>query len=149
MRRSVLIFTILASVLLAAAVAVVAWRLHLRAAHPSARGELAPDSQAYLSQIAVSNARMSAAKNFLGDSVVYLDADLTNRGTRAVRQVGLRLEFFDVFGELALRDNVRPIPSSAPPLPPGATRHFRLTFEHMPAEWNQAPPAITCTEVRF
>ncbi len=92
---------------------------------------------------------MSAAENFLGHTVTYLDAQVTNQGTRAVRQIELELVFVDMLNQVVLRETARPVTLRGPALKPGQTRAFQVSFEHMPADWNQAPPTITPKQVQF
>jgi hypothetical protein len=41
------------------------------------------------------------------------------------------------------------VSARTPPLKPGETRAFRVTFEHIPADWNQAAPTITPVYLEF
>jgi hypothetical protein len=110
---------------------------------------LSADQKAYLPQIVISDARMSAAENFLGHTVIYLDGQVTNRGNRIVRQVEIQMEFVDTLNQVVLRDNAFPLKPPMPPLKPGETRAIQVSFDHMPADWNQAAPAITVKSVQF
>ena len=110
---------------------------------------LAEEERTYLSQIAVSDPRMSAADNFLGHTVTYLDTQITNKGTRAVSQLQLEMEFVDILGQVVLRETNRPVNAQTPALKPEETRTFQVSFEHMPLEWNQAPPRIRVKLVSF
>jgi hypothetical protein len=135
-----------------AAAGVLLLAILLAALHASRPRVLSPPSaeaKAYLPQLAVSDAKMSAAENFLGDTITYLDARVTNQGTRTVRDLRLRLEFVDMMGQLVLRDEANPVNARTRPLAPGQSRAWRVSFDHMPAEWNQAPPRITVTSVGF
>lgn len=145
--RPVVLGFIVAILVIAAAVAALV--LRSGSANPAPPPAMTGDAQAYLRQIEITGARMSAAKNFLGDTVTYLDARATNRGTKAVQRVDLQLEFFDMLNQVVLRDAAHPISPPTPPLRPGETRAFRVSFEHMPADWNQAPPVITVKYVGF
>jgi len=107
------------------------------------------DEKAYLTQISTADPHMSAAENFLGGTVTYLNARVTNNGTRRVRRLTLKLEFHDTLEQVVLRETAHPITPRNPPLKPGETRAFQVAFEHMPLEWNQAPPAITVDYVGF
>jgi hypothetical protein len=110
---------------------------------------LSEEQEAYLNQIEVTDARMSAAENFLGNTVTYLDAVVANKGSREVKLVELELVFVDTFYQVVLRETARAVTRRTPPLKPGETRAFQVTFEHMPIEWNQAPPRITPVSVEF
>ncbi len=110
---------------------------------------LSQEEKAYLSEIAFSGARMSAAQNYLGGTVTYLDAKVTNQGARAVRNLDIQMEFHDLLNQVVLRDTAHPVTPRTASLKPGETRPFQVTFEHMPADWNQAPPSITPTQVKF
>ena len=137
------------SVAIAAVLAIVAWVMHARLTRPVVRPPLSAEAQAYLKQIAVTDIHMSAAETGLGSNVTYLDAQIKNNGARPVRTVDLDLTFVDMLNQVVLRRTAHPITSTAPPLQPGESRPFRVTFDYMPADWNQGPPAVTVTYVSF
>jgi hypothetical protein len=110
---------------------------------------LTEEEKAYLAQIAVTDVKMSAAENFLGHTVTYLDAVVANKGSRAVKRIELQLDFYDTLYQVVLRETAHPISARTPPLKPGETRPFQVTFEHMPLDWNQGPPRITPMAVEF
>lgn len=117
------------------------------AAPPSATSS--QDEKAYASALSTADPRMSAAQNFLGQEVTYLDAKLSNNGTRTMRSVEIQMEFHDSLGQVVLRETSHPVNRRVPPLKPGETRAFRVAFEHMPLDWNQAPPSITIKSLSF
>ena len=110
---------------------------------------LAEEQRAYLPQIVVSGPRMSAADNFLGHTVTYLDAQITNQGTRVVSQVQLEMEFVDMLGQVVLRETPWPVNPQTLILKPRETRGFQVSLEHMPLEWDQSPPRIRVKSVTF
>lgn len=114
-----------------------------------ARPTLNEGQKAFLAQVVITDASMSAAENFLGHTVTYLDAKVTNKGTKTIRQLDLEMTFVDTLGQVVLRETARPVASQMLPLKPGETRAFQVSFEHMPMDWNQAPPAIKPTSVQF
>ncbi len=147
--RSTIVLALVAAGIL---VILVGALLVLRRAgsHPALSAPaLNAEEKAYLSQIAVTDARMSAAQNFLGDTVTCLDAKVTNKGGRTVRRVVLELTFADTLNQVVLRETARPVTPATPPLKPGATRSFQVSFDRMPQEWNQGPPTITPVNVNF
>lgn len=145
----ILLVAVVMAVLLGAI--ILYWHAASRAGVPSGalRRNLSEEQKAYFPLLEFSDARMSAAQNFLGDTVAYLDARVTNKGTKVVRQLDLRLEFVDTLNQVVLRETARPVTARTAPLKPGESRPFRVTFEHMPADWNLAPPTITPTFVQF
>jgi len=147
--RSPVLLIFAASAVIAAGLAVTAWWMHTRITRPLVRPPLDAEARAYLQQIVVADARMSAAETPLGGSITYLDARVINQGSRTVREIDLRLDFMDLVGQMVLRRTVRPVTSETAPLGPGESRSLHVTFDHMPAEWNQAPPVSTPTYVSF
>jgi hypothetical protein len=146
-------FTVLmvgAAMLVLTAVVVFFWHSH-GAAELASNASTPPteEEKAYFTQLEVTDVRMSAAENFLGASVTYMDARVTNKGTKTVRRLGFDLTFVDTLNQVVLRERARPVTRRTPPLKPGESRAFRVTFEHMPADWNQAPPTIVPAYVQF
>lgn len=111
---------------------------------------LGPAEEAYLGQLEFSGLQLSRWQNFLDQTVVYLDGTLANQGDRTIRALEVTLEFRDILGQVVLRTTARVVgntrraapPSTVPPLPANQTRDFRLAFEDLPADWNQAPPNL-------
>lgn len=137
------------SVAIAAVLAIVAWLMHARLTRPAVRPPLSAEAQAYLKQVAVTDIHMSAAETGLGSNVTYLDAQIKNNGVRALREVDLDLTFVDMLNQMVLRRTAHPITTTAPPLEPGESRPFRVTFDYMPADWNQGQPVVAVTYVGF
>lgn len=144
----VLLLVALGGVIVLLAVVLLFTR-HRPAPTPSTALVLSGEEKAYLQQMTVTDARMSAAENFLGHTVFFLDARVTNRGRRVVRRLELELKFVDTLNQVVLREKAWPITERTPPLQPGEIRAFQVSFDHLPADWNQAPPTITPVQVRF
>jgi len=137
------------SLAIATLVAGGAWLMHARLTRPAVRPALSADARDYLAQIAITDARMSAAETPLGTTETYLDAHVVNRGSRTVRQLDLQLNFEDMMNQVVLQQISRPVTENTAPLEPGETRNLHITFDHMPAEWNQGPPVFTPVYVEF
>ena len=123
------------------------------ATQPAASQPLPPldaSTETYLATIGFSGLELSRWQNFLGQSVTYLDGTLTNSGPRTILALEVTIEFQDIYGRVVLREKCRPIGGGRPaavgqpagPLGPGASRHFRAGFEHLPADWNRALPRL-------
>jgi hypothetical protein len=137
------------AVILGIILGAAVWLAHTRSTRSQLPVAPTAEERSYLQHIVISDAQVSAATNFLGDMVTYVDAKVTNTGKKPVRELDIRLEFSDMLNQVVLREMTHPITPRMPPLAPGETRPFRVTFERMPAEWNQAPPAITPVALRF
>ena len=137
------------SLAIATLVAGGAWLMHARLTRPAVRPALSADARDYLAQIAITDVRMSAAETPLGTTETYLDAHVVNRGSRTVRQLDLQLNFEDMMNQVVLQQISRPVTENTAPLEPGETRNLHITFDHMPAEWNQGPPVFTPVYVEF
>jgi hypothetical protein len=150
---STLIIILIVSVVLAGLIAVFVLQQHPAVSHPASAGGARPamnaEQKAYLPSLVFADLRMSAAVNFLGDTVTYLDGTVTNKGVKAVRRLEVELNFVDTLNQVVLRETAHPITNRGTPLQPGETRAFRVTFDHMPADWNQAPPTAKAVYVEF
>jgi len=115
----------------------------------------------YAASLKLSDFKMSAAENFIGATVSYVDGTITNSGDKTVTHVGVEVTFKDEVGQLAqLEPDVpmRVLKESGPypdavdlsvaPLAPGQTQRFRLTFDRISAQWNRQYPEIRITDVR-
>ena len=113
----------------------------------------------YASSLKLSDLKMSAAENFVGASVTYIDGTVTNTGDKTVSHAVVHVNFKNSLDQVAQAEDVPlhvlqtsgPYPDtvdlSASPLPPGQGKPFRLTFEHISADWNQAYPELQVTDV--
>ena len=147
--RSTSVYVLGAAAVLAVVVAIVVLLSRSGSKPSTSSPVLDRDQKAYLPQIVVADASMSAAENFLGHTVTYLDAKVTNKGTKTVRRLDLELTFVDTLGQVVLRETAHPVTLQMVPLKPGETRPFQVSFEHMPMDWNQAPPAVKPASVQF
>jgi hypothetical protein len=114
---------------------------------------------AYAANIKISDLKMSAAENFVGATVSYIDGTVTNTGSQTVTHVMAEVTFRDSMAQLAQRESVplRVLQTSGPypdavdlsvsPLAPGQSKPFRLTFEGISAQWNHEYPGIRVTDV--
>lgn len=113
----------------------------------------------YATNVKVSDLKMSAAENFVGASVTYIDGTVTNAGEKTIIHAMVHVTFRNSLGEVAQAEDVplRVLKTGGPypdavdltmsPLAPGQSKPFRLTFEHVSADWNQAYPELQVTDV--
>lgn len=113
----------------------------------------------YAANLKLSDLKMSAAENFVGASVSYVDGTVTNTGDKTVTHAIVHVAFKNSLGEVAQAEDVPlhvlqttgPYPDTVDlgvsPLAPGQAKPFRLTFEHISTDWNQAYPDLQVTDV--
>ncbi len=114
---------------------------------------------AYAANLKFSDLKTSAAQNFVGATVSYLDGTLTNTGNKTVTHAVVQITFQDDMGQTAQREElpIHVLQTSGPydeavdlsvsPLPPGQSKPFRLTFESISAQWNHQYPELKITDV--
>jgi len=148
-----LIIILVVSLVLAGVLAIVVSHQHDVATRPAtvaaSRPALSADQKAYLSTLTFGDLHMSAAANFLGHTETYLVGSVTNAGTKPVRKLEVELNFVDTLNQVVLRETTHPLTTHSGPLQPGETYAFRVTFEHMPMDWNQAPPTLKAVYGEF
>ena len=114
---------------------------------------------AYAANLKFSDMTTSAAQNFAGQTVSYIDGSITNTGDKTVVHATVQITFKDELGQTAQRDElaIRVLRTGGPydeavdlnlsPLAPGQSKPFRLTFENISAQWNHAYPDLQVTQV--
>lgn len=119
----------------------------------------APKIPSYAAKLQISDIKMSQAQNFVGASVTYVDGNVANSGDRIVSRAVVRVTFRDSYGQVAQIEDVSikllqtsgPYPDTvdltAAPLASGQTKPFRLIFEHVSDQWNQAAPELKIIDV--
>jgi hypothetical protein len=115
--------------------------------------------QPYIASLKLGAFKMSAAENFIGATVSYLDGTISNTGDKAVTRVVVEVIFKDSMGQLAQREEVplrvlragaaytEAVDLRALPLAPAQNQPFRLTFDSISAQWNHEIPAVRITDV--
>lgn len=114
---------------------------------------------AYAAYLKFSELKTSAAQNFVGATVSYIDGTVTNTGDKTVIHAVVQVTFKDDMGQTAQREELplRVLRTGGPydeavdltqsPLAPGQGKPFRLTFENISAQWNHAYPDIQITQL--
>jgi len=145
--------TIIIAVVVVMAIAIV-MALLLRS-QPKNASEPPP----YAANLKLSDFKMSAAENFVGATVSYVDGTVTNSGAKTVTHAMVQVNFKDDMGQVVQREEIPlqvlktdgPYPEavdfSISPVGPGQSKPFRLTFEGISAQWNHQFPDIQVTDV--
>jgi hypothetical protein len=117
----------------------------------------------YASKLQLSNVRLSAAENYVGGTVTYLDVDITNTGDKALVGADMKLVFRNSLGQVVqtealplhvlVQNQMGGYPDlvdmSRSPIGPGQTKTMRMTLEHISADWNQSAPEMQLTNLKL
>ncbi|HKW74756.1 MAG TPA: hypothetical protein VJN64_04465 [Terriglobales bacterium] len=108
----------------------------------------------YLAHLKLSNLHMATAESFAGGSVTYIQGTITNTGDKKVRDARVQILFKNSLGEVAQKETL-PVMVVLPntpytdygalsqaPLAPGKSSDFRLTLEHVTADWDGQIPQV-------
>lgn len=132
-------------------VGVLIW-LYARTARPQASSQLA--EAPYASNLSISDLRLSTAQNFVGGEVTYLEGKIANKGSSVLAGAQVQCLFRNSLGEVVDQPVVTLqiqtislgqsdfVQLSQSPLTPNQQREFRLTFEHISADWNMGFPEL-------
>ena len=113
----------------------------------------------YIANLKLSDFKMSAAENFIGATVSYIDGSVTNSGDKTVTHAVVEVTFKDDMNQVAQREELplRVLRTSGPypeavdlsvsSLTPGQTEYFRLTFDSISSQWNRQYPEMRVTDV--
>lgn len=114
---------------------------------------------AYAANVQLTNVHMITAENFVGSSVTYIEGTVANTGDKTLTGTTVGLVFKNSLNEVVQTENLPllVLRSSNPyrdfadlrdlPLAPGASRDFRLSLEHISADWNQQYPELKIVDV--
>jgi hypothetical protein len=117
----------------------------------------------YASRLQLSNPKMSAAENYVGGTVTYLDVNISNTGDKALIGAAMKLVFMNSMHEVVqtetlplhvlVENQMGGYPDladlSRSPIAPGQTKTVRMTLEHISADWNQNYPEMQLVDLKL
>lgn len=120
------------------------------------RAEVMQSTQAdaYAAKLPVADIKMFEAENFVGGKAIYVEGKITNSGDKTVVGATVEATFKNSLDQIVQREShslmvverrepaVDLVALSALPLNPGDTKEFRMTFEHISADWNGQYPKV-------
>ena len=104
------------------------------------------EAKAYARNLPLSEVSMKATESYVGQMVTEIEGKITNSGGRGVSQAEVYCIFYNVYGQVILREKA-PIVKGV--LKPGETRSFRLPFDDIPASWNNQMPQLVIARIEF
>jgi len=125
--------------------------------------ETPPQPNPYTASLQLNNPKMSAAENYVGGTVTYLDVNITNTGDKALVGAAMKLVFRNSLNEVVqnetlplhvlIENQLAGYPDlvdlSRSPINPGQTKTVRMTLEHISADWNQNYPEMQLTDLKL
>ncbi len=114
-----------------------------------------------LARLQVSDLHMATAQNFAGNSVTYIEGKISNHADRKVAGARVEVIFKNSIGEVSQKEvlpmtvllpNVPYVdygPLDRAPLAPGQASDFRLTLEHVSADWDGQVPQVRVVSVSY
>ncbi len=121
----------------------------------------APKADPYAAQVQVSSLHMATAENFAGGSVTYIEGTINNAGDKKVTGAQVQVLFKNSLNEIAQKETlpVMVVMPNTPyvdygtldraPLAAHQSRGFRLTLEHVSADWDGQIPSVRVVSVSY
>jgi hypothetical protein len=117
----------------------------------------------YAEQLKLSAIKLSAAENYMGGTVTYLDFNITNMGDRALVGADVRAQFKNSIGEIVQKETIplhvlgeNPLAGypdlvdmSRAPIGPGQTKTVRITLEHISDDWDRSYPQMELVDLKL
>src|SRR5271169_1969298 len=68
--------------------------------------EAGPEANAYAEKLTLSAIKLSAAENYMGGTVTYLDFAITNTGDKALVGADVKAQFKDTMGQIVQKETL-------------------------------------------
>ena len=110
----------------------------------------------YAQQLKLSDIKLSAAENYMGGTVTYLDFNISNVGDKTLVGADVHAEFKNSLGEIVQKETLPLhvlvenqlagypdlVDLSRAPIGPGQTKTVRVTLEHISDDWDRSYPQM-------
>jgi hypothetical protein len=127
------------------------------------QGAAKPESSEYAQQLKLSAIRLSAAENYMGGTVTYLDFNVTNAGDKALVGAEVHAEFKNSMAQVVQKETLPLhvlvenqlagypdlVDMSRAPILPGQTKTVRVTVEHISNDWDQTYPQMELVNLKL
>lgn len=128
--------------------------------HPSATTQ---QPNPYAQQLKLSSIKLSAAENYMGGTVTYLDFNITNTGDKALLAADVNAQFKNTMGQIVQKETIPLhvlvenqlagypdlVDMSRSPIGPGQTKTVRITLEHVSEDWDQSYPQMELVNLKL
>ena len=143
-----------------AAVIVAVGAILLFNRHPTPAGS---EPNPYGEKLQLSDLKLSAAENYMGGTVTYLDFKITNTGSRALVGAEVKALFKNSMGQIVQKETIPLhvlvenqlagypdlVDVSRAPIGPGQTKTVRITLEHISDDWDRSYPQMELVNLKL
>jgi hypothetical protein len=127
------------------------------------KNQVGPQFNPYAEKLKLTDLKLSAAQNYMGGTVTYLDFNITNNGDRALVGADVKAQFKDTMGQIVQKETIPLhvlvenqlagypdlVDMSRAPIAPGQTKTVRITLEHVSDAWDQSSPEMELVNLRL
>lgn len=111
---------------------------------------LTDEGRAYLQFLQLSDdTGMAAREDALGQTLLEITGSVTNNGEQTLEMVEVNVVFLEINGVEIDRQRSQIVNRRTGPLEPGETQDFRLPFDNISEDWNQAFPKLFISQIHF
>lgn len=139
-------------------VVVAAIALFTRHSRPSAE-----KPNPYAANLKLGEPKLSAAENYMGGTVTYLDVPITNTGDRALTGAQMHAVFKNSMDQVVQTETLPLhvlvenqmggypdlVDLGRSPIGPGQTKTVRMTLEHISDDWNRNYPDLQLVNLQL
>ncbi len=125
--------------------------------------KIEPLASPYAASLKLSDVKLSAAENYVGGTVTYLDVNISNTGNQTLTGALMSAVFKNTMGQVVqteklplhvlvenhMTGNPDLVDLSRDPIGPGQTKTVRMTLDHISADWDNNPPAMELTSLKL
>jgi hypothetical protein len=126
-------------------------------------GSTTTEPNPYTQNLKLSDIKLSAAENYMGGTVTYLDFNISNVGDRALVGADVHAEFKNSLGEIVQKETLPLhvlvenqlagypdlVDMSRAPIGPGQTKTVRITLEHISDDWDRSYPQMQLVDLKL
>ena len=127
------------------------------------KGSTGAQPNPYAAKLQISNVKLSAAENYVGGTVTYLDVNIANTGEQALTGADMKLTFKNSMDQVVQTETIPLhvlvenqmggypdlVDLGRFPIGPGQTKTVRMTLEHISADWNQSYPEMQLVNLKL
>ena len=127
------------------------------------KSEVGTQPNPYTEKLKLSDIKLSAAENYMGGTVTYLDFNIANTGDKALVGADLKAQFKDSMGQVVQKETIPLhvlvenqlagypdlVDLSRAPIGPGQTKTVRITLEHISDQWDRSYPQMELVNLKL